>query len=348
MRSKLLRVTIACVAFVAGVGVASIYRNVQQQRSVAQAELTAPSPTATPIHEEMYPAYPETWGITPREIESFIDAHPNADLNRLWQRLGITDEGDPMVQFSFNSGCGLCEANIFEFNLDDDVEREVVLQIRQEYGEMYRYLIFNDDRDLNSKFLGTINVRSKYRPSDPLVLVSNHQAWLIVQETGATGSGLGAWVDSVYEVSDSGIRRVASYLSEVRQMGDLGFPTKTFVGRLVSCDIEKGWATLKVSYTVEYFGSTHLFTKQKTAVLGNSLRVGSPFVIAGQSEITPYEFETIYNFDSMGEDDFLTFNRDELRAIATGRESEKKAWLKEFLDTCEDSPIKRELLRLLS
>ena len=346
MRSKLLRVTVACATFAAGVLVGTVYRYAQQQRLVVQAQ-PASSLTHAPIQEETYPVYPETRGITPREIDSFIYAHPNADLGRLWQRLGVSDEGDPMAQFSLSQPCAACDANIFEYNLDDDVEREVVLQIRQGYGEMYRYLIFNGSRDVNPKFLGKIDVWSKYQPSDPVVLMSNDRAWLIVQGTRATGSGLGAWLDSVYEVSDSGVRHVASYLGEVWQAGYFSFPSKALSGRLVSCEIKNGREILKVSYTVEYFAQELLFTKQKTVVLGSSLRDGASLVLAGQSEISPYEFETIYNFDSMGEDDFLTFNRHELRAIATGNDVEKKTWLKEFLDTCEDSVIKRELLALL-
>ena len=62
------------------------------------------------------------------------------------------------------------------------------------------------------------------------------------------------------------MRQVGSYLGEVKQAGYSAFPSKSFIGRLVSCDIENGWATLKVSYTVEYFGyDTPLFTKRKTA-----------------------------------------------------------------------------------
>jgi hypothetical protein len=346
VRSQLLRVAVACAAFVAGVLVGTVHRYVRQPRLLTPAEIPAPSPAPTPVEEEIYPAYPETFGLSPREIANFINDYPQANLDRLWQRLRVTDDPDALSQFTFSGTCANCAANIFEYNLDADVDREVVLQIKQGFGEMYRYLIFNDARDLNPKFLGKVDVWTKYRPSDPVVLVSNERSWLILQNTAATGSGLGAWTDTVYEVSDSGVREVGSYLGEVKQGGGFGFPSKAFIGRLVSCEAKNGRALLKVSYTVEYFGyNTHLFTKQKTVVLGVFLTDGSSFVVAGHSEITPYEFETIYNFDSMGKDDFLTYNRDELRAIATGNESEKKTWLKEFLDTCEDSAIKRELLK---
>ena len=355
MRSKLLRVTVACAAFVAGVSVASIYRYVQQQRSVAQTGVSATLPqlaSEPPVSEDPCPSYPVTSGIRPLDIVNFIDAHPKSNLDGLWQRLEGTDADSRPVEFSVNDGCPLTQANIFEYNLDDDVEREVVLQIKHQFQERYSYLIFNGAQSLNPKFLGTINVYSKYQPADPLVLVTNDRAWLIVQGTGATGSGLGAWRDWVYEVSNSGVRQVGSYLAEVSQSGYYAFPSKYFSGRLMSCDIENGRATLKVSYTIEYFGyDTSLFTKRKTAVLIRSLKDGSSFVDAARSEISPYEFETIYNFDSMDDDDFLTYNRAELRAIATGNDSEKKAWLKEFLkeflDDCGDGAFKRELEGLL-
>ena len=326
VRSKLLRVTVACAAFVAGVLVGAANRHMQQQRLVTQAEIPAPPPSPMPALEDMYPSYPETLGLTPREIAFFINDHPHANLDRLWQRLGVTDYGDPMAQFSFDQAYTSCEAHIFEYNLDDDVDREIVLQIEQGLGAMYRYLIFGDSRDMNPKFLGKIDLWTKYRPSDPMVLVSNDRAWLILQSTAATGTGLGAWMDTVYEVSDRGVRRVGSYLAEVNQAGYAAFPSKGFAGRPVSCEIKNGRAILKVSYTIEYFGyNTRLFTKKKTVVLVDS------FVHAGQSEISPHEFETIYSFDSMSEDDFLRYNRNELRAIAAGDDEEKKVWLKEFL-----------------
>jgi hypothetical protein len=109
-----------------------------------------------------------------------------------------------------------------------------------------------------------------------------------------------------------------------------------------------------VSYTVRYFGRDDeddkgLFTKQQTAVLTAVVGGDSTNLIAGGSNITNHEFETVFNFDSMGDDEFLQYNRAELRAIAAGRDASKKKWLKEYLETCETShsSIKRELLSLL-
>ena len=346
----LLRMTVACAAFVAGVFVGSIHRYVQQQELREPTSTAAPSPSSSPESSQTYWDYPELLGITPRDITFFIEQHPQANLNRLWQRLGISDD-DPIARFSFSEP-RLYKANILEYDLDDDAGREVVLQIKQQFGESYRYLVFKesleDYPDRDWKFLGKIDVWAKYTTLDPVVLLSNGKAWLVVQSTGATGSGLAAWIDTVYEVSNRGVRRVASYVGKVSQTGYFGFPSKVFVGRPLSCEIKNGWSILNVSYTVEYTTrDMPLFTKRKTAVLVESLRDGSFFVDAARSEISPHELETIYNFDSMGTEDFLQYNRSELRAIATGNNSEKKKWLKDFLNTREKSAIKRELLALL-
>ena len=262
VRSGLLRITVAFTAFVAGVLIGSVQRYVQQQLLAAQTE--APVPAS--VHEEMHPVYPETRGLTPWEIANFINDHPHANLDRLWQRLGVTDDADAPVQFNFSGKCGNCEANIFEYNLDNDVNLEVVLQIKQQFAEMYRYLIFNEARDLNPKLLGKIDVWAKYRPADPVLLMSNDQTWLIVQSTAGTGSGFGSWRDTVYEVSDSGVREIGSYLGAVHQGAN------EFIGRLVSCEIKNGRAILKVSYTIKYFShGAHSFTKKKTIVLRAAL-----------------------------------------------------------------------------
>lgn len=347
MRSTFLRVIVACVAFVVGVFTGSIYRYTQQPQCLAQpsssAEVLAPSQTSS-----VEQTYPKDLGIGPFNIAFFIDDHPDADLAWLWERLKITADDS---YFSSSSICGRCKANTFQYDLDNDSTNEVVLQIKNYFGESYRYLVFKPSRDGDWKFLGHIDVWAKYPPSDPFVFMSNDQAWLVVQSTAGTGSGLGAWLDTVYHVSDRGVRPVASYLGRVGQNGEPSFPAKEFVGRLVSCEMKGGRAILTVAYTVEYSGfpagGISLFTKRQKAVLVGSLGKGTSFLDVAHSEMSQDEFDSIYNFDSMGSEEFLKYNHAELRAIAAGNNVEKKKWLTEFLTTCDEGLIKRELLGLL-
>lgn len=349
MRSTFLRVIVACAAFVVGVFTGSIYRYTQQPRCAqpsSTAEVPAPLPTSNV--EQTIKKYPEDLGIEPFNIAFFIDDHPESDLTSLWERLKITAEDS---YFNSTSICGRCKANTFQYDLDNDSTNEIVLQIKNYFGESYRYLIFERSPEGDPKFLGHIDVWAKYPPLDPFVLVSDGQPWLVVQSTAGTGSGLGAWRDTVYHVSDRGVRPVASYLGRVNQSGESSFPAKEFIGRPVSCEMNGGQVILTVAYTVEYSefpaGGISLFTKRQKAVLVGSPGKGASFVDVAQSEMSQDEFDSIYNIDSMGPQEFLKYNRSELRTIAGGDNAEKKKWLNEFLTTCDDSVIKRELLGLL-
>jgi hypothetical protein len=273
--------------------IGSVHRRAQQP---------PPTQTNSPVESQAITAqadeaYPEDLRLAPQEIFYFLQQHPKANLQRLWQRLGIP--ADRTTPFDFDNACD-CEVNLFAYNLDDDVESEKVLQIKRTLGESYRYLVFKGSEH-DPKFLGHIDVYAKYPPSDPVVLLSNGRAWLVVQETAATGSGLAAWADTVYEVADGRVRPVASYLARVRESGGWARPTKEFVGRPLSCRVQRGQVVLTVAYTLEYSGYSKpgvpFFTSRKNAVLIGSLKDGSTTVDAARSQISPREFETIYNFN---------------------------------------------------
>ena len=353
MRRTLVRVAIGIGTLVVGVTLGSIKQHFFHKQSGAVLSTVAPVNVPTPTTQPdatIEESYPEDSRLNPFEIAQFVNDHPRVNLNRLWERLRIKD--DETTPAPFRSECYGCEAHCFSYNLDGDPGLEIVLQIKQ--IESYRYLVFDYPAFPESKLLGQVDVWAKYTPSDPFVFLDQGRSWLVLQSTGATGSGLGAWVDTIYQVSERGVRPVASYLGSVSQFGYDGFPSKVFVGVPISCKVKNQHAIVRVAYSVEYAAHTphrsdplSLFTTQKTAVLISSLRSGETFLNAKLSDISQHEWETIYNFDSMGEDDFLRYNQPELRALAVGKDSRKKQWLKEFLDTCSNGPIKRELITLL-
>jgi hypothetical protein len=287
------RIIVAVAALIVGVFIGSLHRRAQQPPSTQTKSPVVESQAITSPTEE---SYPEDMRLAPQEIFYFLQQHPKANVRRLWQRLGIAT--DSTTRFDSDDYC-YCEVNLFEYNLDDDVESEKVLQIKR-LAETYRYLIFKGP-EMRPKFLGHIDVYAKYTPSDPVVFVSNGRAWLVVQETAGTGSGLAAWADTVYEVADDRIRPVASYLARVRQSGDWTTPTKEFVGLPLSCEIQGSHAVLTVAYTLKYTRYSDpdvpFFTARKKAVLIGSLEDGSTTVDVAHSEISPREFETIYNFN---------------------------------------------------
>jgi hypothetical protein len=46
--------------------------------------------------------------------------------------------------------------------------------------------------------------------------------------------------------------------------------------------------------------------------------------------------------------EFLKYNYRQLAEIAAGRDAKRKAWLLEFLNTCDDGPVKESLRKTLA
>jgi hypothetical protein len=343
MRRLLPRLAIACAAFLAGSVVASIHQQLLAKRQPEVEQ--APAPVIPSIETEV--KYPEDDGVTARDIEWFINRNPRANLTPLSKRLGLRDG-----ESGFEWHCRDCTAQTFRYNLDDDHHEEILLRIAAPMSEYYRYLIFKEGGLNHSQLLGDIGVWSKYRPSSHAVLLSGGKAWLVIDGQSANGSGLAAYHHTIYRVSSRDVTPVLSYFSEIRQSGNGSWPDRFIIARPVSIQVQNGSVRGTVSYTVEYFGSSgrnriSLFKKRQIAVLVGSYANGSTRLDANASDITPHEFGTVFNFDSMQEEEFLNYNRSELRAIAVGRDREKKKWLKECLTTFENSGMKRELLSLL-
>jgi hypothetical protein len=353
VRHALLRATVAFTTLATGLLIGWIHQHFIKRQPAAQPRVIVPVfvpvpvPQTGTVTEQDEPndlPYPEKIGIRPSDIEYFIDAHPQANLDRLWQRLKIKRSNEVA---GFVGQCGYCKAQSFNYNLDDDADKEIVLRIADDAAESYRYLVFKERSYDDVKLLGHIDARGKYRPSTHAVILSGGKAWLVVEEQAANGSGLAAYMETVYRVSSNALELVVSYFSEVTESGWTLLPSKHFIGHLVSCEAEGGRARVTVSYDIEYADdNTRLFVKRQTAAMEGSFREGLT-INASRSNITSHEFDSVYNYFSMDEDDFLTYNETELRAIAVGKDSEKKQWLKEFLDRCRNSAIRSELVRLL-
>lgn len=339
VRPTLKRILVTLTTLVLGLLLGALHRP-----AVPGSPALALAPNAVSETEPTDATYPEDLDIDPFTISAFLRGHPNAKLGPLWRRLGIPAN----TPYYSNDACSGCEPNTFQYNLDDDSAPEVVLQIKEPFAESVKYLIFKDTRRRNSKLIGHVEIWSKYTSSDPVAFASNGRTWLIIQGTAATGSGLAAWVNMIYDVSDGRVRPMASYFARVSEAGNLGFPYKDFIANPVSAEIEKGKFVLTLACKVEYsgrpFGELPLFTKQQKVVLVNSLKDQSYEIDEARSEVAPVEFESVYNYDSMTAADFLRYNRFELFAIARGPDDKKKQWLRDFLETCPSYPTKRELM----
>ena len=301
--------------------------------------------------------YPETVGVSPYDIEYFIEDHPQSDLSRLWQRLGVPLAEDNSNDKEVLRSCNHCKADRFQYDLDGEPGDEVLLRISDRLSESYTFLVLQMEANRSDywKLLGHINAWGKYKSAQHTILIADGRPWLIIQGQGASGSGVALYIDRVFEVTKRGLRQVATYPSGGFQSGIPDGPTKEFSGRLISCQVKGNQAIVTIEFAINYSiwsvserQDRPLFNKRQKAILTRSM--GSErraTVDRTRSEVSQHELESVFNIDSMTEADFLKYNYSQLLEIAGGRDGSRKRWLRTYLQTCDNSPEKRALAQLV-
>lgn len=349
LRTAIASLTLS-IGIVASLGVRSLNRPRQQQLPPCLTPTVEP-PKVERV-EEVTPEYPDDREASPGSIQYFIDENPNANLEKLWKRLGRSGKSDS-VGGDFNL-CYGCKADSFEFDLDGEPGDETVLKISAPLMESFRYLVFKWevdrlDRPDKWKLIGLIDEWGKYKDSRHFVLLGSGTPLLVVQGQGANGSGVALYNERVFLVTSRGIRQIFAYPVEGHQSGWFTEPDREFTGRVTSFQIKSEQIEIALKFEVRYFDRDYdaakevlLFSKTQLAVYSGPLN-GELRIQPHKSTISEREIEHIYNIDSMNEDDFLKYNLPELLNLAKGGNQHKRHWLKTFLDRLGDS-IERDRL----
>jgi hypothetical protein len=296
--------------------------------------------------------------LSPFDIKSFINAHPQSSLTKLWQALSIDPrkfEDEDINSDYFPANCQTCKADTFEYDLDGQPGSEVLLRVAREFDPACRFLIFKYAGD-KWKLLGHIDASGKYRMPQHTIILSGGLTWLAIQSQGASGSGVASYFDRLFLVRPTGITKGIAFTSEAYQSGYEGKPTMNVSGRIVSASLINETIAAEIEYSVEYGGADPLlprkdiilFAKNQKALIVKSPRSRTQWVDRGHSDAPESELDAVYNVDSLSDDDFLKYNYQELSGIARGRNSAKKEWLRRFLGTSPNTAEHRRLSRMLA
>jgi hypothetical protein len=347
----LLKITVLLAAFAIGVFLGSVFKRAPNQRRQVEREIAATPTVSTNGSDGTYPAAGE---VTPVSIADFIDQNPNADLTTLWKRLKLEPHDKNPREMDH---CSNCKAQLFKYDLDGAPGDEVVLSLADPTVELFRYLVFKslDSESARTwKFLGYVDAWGKYSPAQHLVLLSGGRAFLVVRGQTSSGSGVATYHEQIFQVTAQELRKLASYpITGYQSASGMKPPcSRSYSGRVVSCEISGGVARVVVSYSVDFFSDEDgpqnlLFSRQKRAVLIGARNGESVVVDRSRSEITQRELETVYNIDSMGESDFFEYNFEELRTMALYGNDVNKRWLGETLDAASTTALTRQLKKLL-
>jgi hypothetical protein len=292
--------------------------------------------------------YPDSSELTPSDIAWFINDHPRANLERLWQRLHLKGKRDLVSDFS---KCEGCVASVQDYDLDNEPGDESLLKLADGPAESFRYLVFKHQKNDQWKLLGHVDAWGKYKDSQSIVLASGGHSWLVIQGQSASGSGVALYENRVFSISNNGLREIASYKCEGHQSGL--WPTTEFTSRIISCELTGNQTKLTVEFTIDYWTWSFddkrlpLFSKRKTDVFIKS-KNRKPVLDPNDSGITQHEMAHIYNIDSMTDIDFLQYNYDELLILATRGNYAQKSWLKNYLKAYASDSVKKQTLAALA
>ena len=360
MNKYLERLLIMSFAFVVAWGVVSLRRSIagnwKQPRAEIKTEVSAEASIPIPTSEN----FDKLRSLSPYDIEVFIDAHPNAKLAELWQRLGIQQlnvaanwQSETRPEH-FLAECSNCGAETFEYDLDDEPGSEVLVRIEDRPSESCRYLIFKHSMSSSWKLLGHIDHDfGRYRMPQHMIVISHGRPWLVIQEQGQSGSGVALYFDRLFLVGRNSLKEVMRYTSEGHQLSSSDAPDRDFSGRIIDCRLRDGVATVEIEFAVTYYKAgdsqqdAFLFTKVQRAVFDGEPGHKVLGLNRTRSALSQNEIDAVFDVDSLTNQDFLKYNFAELSQLATAKDWNRRRWLGQFLRGFDRTPERRRLQLLL-
>lgn len=178
--------------------------------------------------------------------------------------------------------------------------------------------------------------------------------YLTITEQGASGSGLSTEVDTWLDLADSEFRPVFSFTSA----GEIN-PRFQTISRRVQATVSSlktaPAESITVMHWVDFFAATSddlnlLVGRRSDEATYTRMHPGERFLLDKQrSKISADEVHRLYeDLDAnISNEDFLKYDFESLREIASGSDPPAKRWLREFLTQCRETSEKRQLAALL-
>lgn len=293
--------------------------------------------------------------FSPYEIKKFVNANKQADLNPIWNFYGI--KAEPFERY--NQRYVSYEAEIYPVALDTDSFDDLLLRVW--YGETYRYLVFKGLTDTGGesgswKYLGYVDVDAqKYAPPEHRVVIGENQTWLVLKELWGRGTGVVRYGEQWYEINGEELKAVLGYPVTGHQFSRCGNLGRDFDSKVTDHGSIKGIYTVNLQFSVSYSLDTcgnppqsiPLFSKLQKASYVWTPKASDFVLDKSNSELSEEEIEAVYNFDSLGGEDFVEYNFKELLNLADTGSIEQKGWLRRFLSELPSSSKKKVLNKAL-
>jgi hypothetical protein len=363
---RLTRLLVALLTFAAGASLAALFKlrpahrtssvpvGVETKISLPQTEAVA----ATQSTMKPFLTY-----ISPDEIRRIVDINRGNGnqgevlyLDSVLEPLGI----ERSESRGFNFTCrGKCEAAIFTLELDDEPGAETVLRLADSTG-FYLHLVFKKlsrrrPDEAGWKFFGFIERYTWWNFDEPAprTMTIGGKHYLRLHDLPGHGSGYGSEQETLYEVNEEGIKQVLDFQSGL-YIG-LGNPGIDSSIKVVATGYKAGTASIVLEAASTYTGSLKgldcfpLFSTKRRVTFARRLGAQEFILDPSKSEMSAEEFDYLQDFweDEAYLKEFVNYNRESLRKIATGRDERLKEWLRGFLNTCDGCSESEGLRKLL-
>lgn len=279
------------------------------------------------------------WDI---KLESMRNNGSELDISELWRRLEIKSD-------VFNSCTGYCDAETHSVELDGKPDEEVLLVISDR--DRYRYLVFkqSDNSPSSSRSWRLIfyvdSLYQHYQPPQHRIVTDTKASWLVIRQLTDRGTGISRYEEAWYNTHQRQGELVLTYAVGGRDCNLTLDPCRRFASRVLSQARVNDIYTVEVEFTVDYTSAQFSKTQRAFYVLDSG--TGKFFLDGGKSNISKREIEDVYNCSSLSNEEFLSYNQDELLKVAKTGSVEAKEWLKEFLIHSKNTPQKEAISRAL-
>mgnify|MGYP001002107945 CR=1 FL=1 len=292
----------------------------------------------------------------PYPISNQISVNPKFDIEAVWRKLGIPSSLDTAYRklgmdepetVLFDS-CKKCSSELKPIKWNNSSEEMVILKICEVSGNC-RFLLFSKKTDKTAdgtkwRFIGHADhdFERYYTPSCRAV-TSGKTRYLVMKAQGMTGTGVSLDFERWYIVTGTGMKEILTLPSKGHECTDAVSLCRKFSARVLPVEAAK--AELKVTYNVEYSGSSYLldrksyreiklFRKQQKAVYmaDNDYKLAET-----ESDITIPEIRTIFSIGNMDCKNFIMFNRPEIKKLSKSTRKLAKQWLNRYIADCEST-----------
>jgi len=285
---------------------------------------------------------------SPYELARFVESHTDFDWAPLWKALGIED-ADVFLLVCEDTGNGIVPCSAELITVVEPFQLILILRESHGFQVFLRYL----RADANGwHFAGAYAPRMKYFEPEHRLVRLRTKPFLTVTSQGFTGTGVSSKIENWIDLTGQNFKPVLQFTSEGHYSPSNGIG-RTVSGQLVSFEQDPVEA-IRVARSIEF--EAYEDGDEGTLIGGCSDEAVYTRGSRGDFELDPElssvsaeDIETFYEnlLSDYTDADFLEFNFEGLKEVATGDDDKAREWLSNFLTCCRDTDEAKELKALL-